>query len=230
LRALVVDDEEMMLEVCSEILESAGFEVKRAPSGKAALGSVDEQWDLVLADMDMPGLHGMEFFRMASGLNGGLRQRFLFMAGGDRRGIEAASAANAHFIVKPFRVKDLIASVERVIMNARLGGRGDARQSMPGLCISVSASGIDLNARSEDISRRGVGIRYKGRMLEPRSNVGLTLSGFCLNLVKQAEVVWSRKGGNGGFSSGLLFTMPLPDSAIADLAMEGQYSYEGGVR
>ncbi|MBW7957567.1 MAG: response regulator [Deltaproteobacteria bacterium] len=234
MKALVVDDEETMLEVCSEILESAGFEVKRAPSGEAALGLIGEgrgeDCDLVLTDMDMPGLHGMDFFRRAVSLNGGLRQRFLFMTGGDRKGLEAASAANANFIVKPFRVKDFLASVERVITNTRVSGRTDARQTMHGRALSVSAQGFNMNAFSEDISRRGMRIRYSGKMLEPGSTMELALTGFCLNLVKQAEVVWSRKKGNGGFSSGLLFTMPLPDSAIVELVLEGQYSYEGGLR
>ncbi|MBE7415460.1 MAG: response regulator [Deltaproteobacteria bacterium] len=230
MKALVVDDEETMLEVCSEILESAGFEVRRAPSGEAALGLVREGWDLVLTDMDMPGLHGMGFYGRAVGLNKDLRQRFLFMTGGDRKGLEAASAANAHFIVKPFRVKDLLASVERVMTSARVSGRTEARQTMYGRAVSVSAHGLDMEALSEDISRSGMRIRYPGEMLEPGSTIGLALAGFCLNLVKQAEVVWSGNGGKGGSSSGLLFTMPLPDSAIVELILEGQYSHEGGLR
>lgn len=234
LKALVVDDEEAMREVCSEILESAGFEVKRARSGSAALGLIGEgtgeRWDLVLTDMDMPDLSGMDFYRRAVGLNSGLSESFLFMTGGDRKGLEAASAANARFIVKPFRVRDLLAAVEEVSKNTRVNCRRDARQRMCGRALAGKWRGTDVNATSEDISRRGMRIRYAGTGLDPGSKLELTMSGFCLNLVKQAEVVWSRRGEDDGFSSGLLFAMPVPDSVIVELVMEGQYSYEGGGR
>lgn len=62
-RALAVDDDPSYLRLLNKLLGDIGFEVQHAESGAAALAKlVDEDFDLVLLDLKMPGLDGFETF------------------------------------------------------------------------------------------------------------------------------------------------------------------------
>lgn len=221
LKVLVVDDEESMQGVCSEILSSAGYEIKLASNGKEALGRLGEGWDLVLTDVNMPELGGVAFYEAAIGMDRGLKDRFLFMTG-DMKAMEAVSSMNTNFIRKPFRVKDLLCAVESAIKNAEANNRLEPRLRLCGCGVLVEASGaLRINAASENISRSGMRIKYEGVQLEPGWTLDVRLSPLCLSLVKQARVVWSSRVQGHEFTSGLLFNVPVPDSLIAELAMHG---------
>jgi len=70
---LVVDDEPQILQMISGILRDEGFEVITAPDGEAALKLVGEEApDLVLLDMNMPGLGGAGVISSPPGLFIGL--------------------------------------------------------------------------------------------------------------------------------------------------------------
>ena len=59
-RILIVDDEEPVRQILSEMLESLGFEVEHARDGYEALANIELDIDLVLMDVEMPGLDGFE--------------------------------------------------------------------------------------------------------------------------------------------------------------------------
>ena len=63
-RILVVDDEEGMCEFLQYLLEGEGYEVDVAHSGDQALAKVEESsFNLILADIKMPGIDGLEMLR-----------------------------------------------------------------------------------------------------------------------------------------------------------------------
>lgn len=63
-KILIVDDERSLVELCQIILEAAGFEVRGAYSGREALSMITEEVpDLVLLDVMMPGMDGIEVCR-----------------------------------------------------------------------------------------------------------------------------------------------------------------------
>jgi DNA-binding response OmpR family regulator len=63
-KILIVDDEKSLVQLCQIILEAAGFQVRGAYNGQQALSMItDEQPDLVLLDVMMPGIDGFEVCR-----------------------------------------------------------------------------------------------------------------------------------------------------------------------
>ncbi|HSH02476.1 MAG TPA: response regulator [Anaerolineae bacterium] len=63
-KILVVDDEASLVDLCQLILSTAGYQVRGANSGKDALNLIDEEMpDLVLLDVMMPGMNGIEVCR-----------------------------------------------------------------------------------------------------------------------------------------------------------------------
>lgn len=64
-RVMVVDDDEEIVEMTRMILESGGYQVTRALSGEEALKAVSSaQPDLILLDINMPGMDGWEILKL----------------------------------------------------------------------------------------------------------------------------------------------------------------------
>jgi DNA-binding response OmpR family regulator/HPt (histidine-containing phosphotransfer) domain-containing protein len=111
IRVLVVDDDEMSRELLTVLLELEGYAVDTAESGEAALhllaaaGSVP---DLVLADMQLPGISGAE---LAGKLRGACGASSLLLAiSGSHPPAEVVSLFDG-FLLKPFRMKEVAAAL-----------------------------------------------------------------------------------------------------------------------
>ena len=112
-RLLVVDDEPDLLEVLGALLTDAGWQVDTAPDGRTALGLVDRhQYEVVLSDIDMPGMSGVE-------LLGEIRARdldvpVLLITGHPRvdTAVEALERGALRYLRKPIRERDLVSAVE----------------------------------------------------------------------------------------------------------------------
>ncbi len=66
---LIVDDEEILLDMAGEILETAGYHITKAASGQKALDLLhDHEYDLLFTDVIMPGMTGYQLVREASQL------------------------------------------------------------------------------------------------------------------------------------------------------------------
>jgi len=122
----VLDDEARMVEIVSMILRRAGYEVRGFTEPRALLDSLDaEPVELLLTDLKMPGLDGVEVLERARAKLPGLPV-ILFTAHGTVRTAIAAMKRGAYdYVAKPFDNAELVALVGRALDHARL--RGDAR-------------------------------------------------------------------------------------------------------
>ncbi|HZU91697.1 MAG TPA: PAS domain-containing protein [Stellaceae bacterium] len=117
---LVVDDDADVREIAVQMLRQAGYGVDEAENGHVALEMLarGESCDLILIDMIMPGLNGLDTVRHARMRRPGIRA--LFMTGYTDTAMHAELAASGPVIKKPFRLAELADAVEHA-----LGGRGD---------------------------------------------------------------------------------------------------------
>ena len=114
---LVVDDEPTIVEIVGTYIERAGFEVHRAADGPEALRLADLQRpDLVVLDVMLPGLDGIEVMRRLQEGPGAPVAVILLTARGEEsdRLIGLRHGAD-DYVVKPFSPAELVARVEAVM-------------------------------------------------------------------------------------------------------------------
>jgi len=99
-RALVVDDDPLVLEVITSMLKELGCETLTARSGTDALGRLanDDSIELLFADINMPGLSGPQLAMRARDFRPEVR--VLLLSGGDGDGRGFGAAAQAAFAVR----------------------------------------------------------------------------------------------------------------------------------
>lgn len=112
LRVLVVDDDDVSREVLSLLLARHGYSVEAADSGDAALLRLQETQgslpEVVLTDMQMPGLAGTELGRQIRAVCGS--ETVLLAMSGSEPGQEVRQAFDG-FLLKPFSMEALAAAV-----------------------------------------------------------------------------------------------------------------------
>jgi two-component system, chemotaxis family, chemotaxis protein CheY len=115
---LVVDDSESVREVVKFTLESAGYTVTTGVDGKVALSLLEKSpVDLVLTDLNMPNLDGIELIKEVRQLDSfKFTPILLLTTESQKQKKEEAKAAGATgWIVKPFAQDKLLATVKKVI-------------------------------------------------------------------------------------------------------------------
>lgn len=113
--ALLVDDDAALRAALTEVLEEFGCDVVAAADGAAALGILrsDRPVDLLLVDLKMAGMGGLEVVHRARRLRPALK--VLVMTGyGDMAEETAAAAGIAGVLRKPFRIEELAAEITRL--------------------------------------------------------------------------------------------------------------------
>jgi len=108
--AIVEDDINMRksLEIAMSTLKE--YEIKSFKNAKDALKALDDSFDLVITDINMPGMDGIEFVKKLGG-----RYEVIIMTGNAtlQRAIESIHLGVKDFLLKPFDVETLIKAIER---------------------------------------------------------------------------------------------------------------------
>ncbi|WP_243030504.1 response regulator transcription factor [Thermus altitudinis] len=123
-RILLVEDEPLVAHLVRRILERAGYQVDWASSGQAALERIGPSYDLLVCDLVMPGVSGLEVIQKVR--ERGLATPILALSASvsetsRQRALEAGAQA---FMGKPFESQALLAQVER-LLGREPGGAGE---------------------------------------------------------------------------------------------------------
>ena len=115
---LIVDDSESIREVVSFTLENAGYNIIVADDGQNALKHFDGQTiDLLLTDLHMPNMNGIELIREVRKIDDYTRIPILFLTTESQRDkkMEAKEAGATGWIIKPFVPAKLLAAINKVM-------------------------------------------------------------------------------------------------------------------
>ena len=115
-KILVVDDERPVREVVTLFLARAGYEVVKAADGWEAieLAAKEKPW-LIILDMRMPGLHGIDTCRELRSRQETRRTPVLVLTAYVENEREAMDAGVDDFLTKPFQPEDLMARVKALL-------------------------------------------------------------------------------------------------------------------
>ncbi len=117
-RILVVDDELTIREMTRDILESSGCEVVLAIDGVDALDAYRREWgrlDLVLLDMVMPRMGGLETFRRLLGMDRGARVLLCSGYADNEKAQRALKEGALGLLPKPFTMTELLSRIDRIL-------------------------------------------------------------------------------------------------------------------
>ena len=120
-RILLAEDDQVMREYLTRALERSGYLVTAVDRGTAALPLLEaEPFDLLLTDIVMPEMDGIELAQRAGVLSPDLR--VMFITGFAAVTLKAGRAVpNARVLSKPFHLRDLVLEVDRLFQGASFG-------------------------------------------------------------------------------------------------------------
>lgn len=143
-RILIVDDEPQITRVLRRSLQTHGYEVRTAADGEAAL-DVLHDWtpDLVVTDLSMPGLDGIELCRQVRARSE-LPIIVLSVKGEEQTKVRALDAGADDYVTKPFGMDELLARVRAALRRAPVA----VVQAIADTPLVLGDFTLDLQARS----------------------------------------------------------------------------------
>lgn len=117
-RILVVDDEEKVITMLQNFLQREGYQVSSALDGTSAIQKIKEQPDLILLDINMPQMDGIEVCKAIRELVS-CPIIFLTARDSDEDKVESFSAGGDDYIVKPFSLTELGARIKAHLRRER---------------------------------------------------------------------------------------------------------------
>lgn len=155
-RILVVDDEAQLTRVLRTGLGARGYEVRTASEGKTAL-EIFKEWlpDLVITDLAMPGMDGLELSRQLRAVSQ-VPILVLSAKGEEKTKIEALDLGADDFVTKPFGIDELFARVRAALRRA-----ASAPASQTSSVLEVGVFRADLESRHVTVDGREIHLTPK---------------------------------------------------------------------
>ena len=153
---LVVDDEPTIGEVVSRYLERAGYETRVAADGTAALEAVAERSpDLIVLDLMLPGLDGLEVMRRVRERRDHSSAIILLTAKGDESDrIVGLRLGADDYVVKPFSPAELVARVDAVLRRVDPEPEDEPPLRFGALVIDLAARRVTVEGREAQLTAR----------------------------------------------------------------------------
>ena len=158
-QVLIVEDERDLARVVKRHVESIGCEVKLAGSGEEAIVLADEPFDLVLLDVMLPGIDGLEVCRRMRAMNRYMPVLMLTARSSDIDKVMGLESGADDYLTKPFSVQELLARIKAIFR------RMDAMASPQGAREQAIAVGgrvvIDPNTREVRVAGQAIDLTQK---------------------------------------------------------------------
>ena len=120
-RIMVIDDEESMCKFMQIMLKKEGYDVSSAQSGKEALGELrSSHYDLVIADLMMPEMNGLELLSKVRSIDPELNFIVMTAYASVDTAIEALKKGAFDYIAKPYKVDELKITIKKSLEQKRI--------------------------------------------------------------------------------------------------------------
>jgi two-component system KDP operon response regulator KdpE len=150
-RILIVDDDPQIRRVLKIALSAESYEVKDVRSGEdAELALRESRYDLMLLDMNMPGMGGLETCRIVRATSD-IVIVMLTVRDAEEDKVAALDAGADDFITKPFSTPELLARIRAALRRAPMVPESGAQ------LVALGATQVDFQARS--VTTRGKAVR-----------------------------------------------------------------------
>ena len=204
-RILIVDDEPQILDFLKSLFGESGWEVESADSGTAGIDKLERgRYDVILTDLKMPGVDGIELLRTAKNLR--LDAEVVLMTGFGTvdSAIEAMRAGAFHYLTKPFKAEEVLNLVEKAHAQRQLKrenlflkaasrgehqfqailGAGAAAQEIAGAIRRLS----DIDTPVLLAGERGTGRSFFAKVIHYQSarSAGLFVPVYCAGTTEEA--------------------------------------------
>ncbi|HJZ46369.1 MAG TPA: response regulator transcription factor [Roseiflexaceae bacterium] len=148
---LIVDDEPTIVEVVGLYLQREGFRVVTAADGAAALSMVEQQRpDLVVLDLMLPGLGGLEVTRRLRA-SGALPIIVLTARGEEADRVVGLELGADDYVTKPFSARELVARVKAVLRRSH----PEAAPAEPAAPSALAIGGLRIDPAARTVSLDG---------------------------------------------------------------------------
>ncbi len=118
---LIVDDQEVVRELCSAIADALGYRVSVAATGEKALEVLErEHVDVLMADLKMPGMDGMELLEKVKSRSQQTEVLIMTAYGSVPSAVQAMKLGACDYLTKPFNIEEVKLLLERIVHKADL--------------------------------------------------------------------------------------------------------------
>jgi two-component system NtrC family response regulator len=170
MRILLADDDRSLRKVLQFKLEQHGYEVMPAADGQEALDKLkDSQYDLLLSDIKMPKVDGLELLERARSLQPNLKVILITAHATVTQAVQAVKLGAFDYITKPFEDDELFVAIDKALAfrkleneNKQLKGQLKREARMPKL-IGVSKAFKDMMALVEKIAATDATVLLTGQ-------------------------------------------------------------------
>jgi two-component system, NtrC family, response regulator AtoC len=172
---LVVDDEDLTLRTVSRGLRQEGFEVFTAASGEDALTIFAEQKpDLTLLDIVLPGIDGVEVLRRLKQSNPAAIILMMSAYHMVNRAVEAMKLGAFDYLIKPFHLADMIATLNRAceMLALRVRVRDDVEQARGRYDFGKVVTHNEATSRMLEVARKAAESDHTTILLQGESGTG----------------------------------------------------------
>src|SRR2546425_11635626 len=173
LKILVVDDEPPIRKLLRMGLSTQGYEVLEAPNGKASLEVLAQKPNLIILDLGLPDMQGLELLRMMRARNEGVPIVVLSSGGDEVSKVQALDLGADDYVTKPFGMEELLARMRAAlrhqlqVQGERPGFRaGDLSVDLVRRIVKVGEREVKLSPKEYELLRALV--QHAGKVLTHR--------------------------------------------------------------
>ena len=177
LKVLVVDDEPPIRKLLRMGLSTQGYEILEAPNGKASLELLAQNPDLVILDLGLPDMQGLELLRMMRARNEAVPIVVLSSRGDEVGKVQALDLGADDYITKPFGMDELLARMRAALRHQlQVHGErpifrtGDLSVDLVRRIVKVADREVKLSPKEYDLLR--VLVQHAGKVLTHKFLLG----------------------------------------------------------